>query len=94
MKAFDIVNRLRFDATRCELHFSKGVASNIEEAATYIEQLRVALSSIGFLEVTNLGSEAESGRPPKYFECRLCGDWNDEAKHIEHADGCTLRSSR
>lgn len=39
----DIVNRLRFDATRCELQFSKGVAGNISEAADTIERLTVAL---------------------------------------------------
>ena len=36
----DIVERLRFDATRCELQFSKGVATNIEEAANEITRLR------------------------------------------------------
>jgi hypothetical protein len=36
----DIVNRLRFDATRCEATFSKGVAGNITEAADEIERLR------------------------------------------------------
>jgi hypothetical protein len=36
----DILERLRFDASRCEATFSKGVAGNIEEAATEIEQLR------------------------------------------------------
>lgn len=39
----DIVERLRFDAARCEATFSKGVASNIEEAADEIERLRAAL---------------------------------------------------
>lgn len=39
----DLVNRLRFDATRCELQFSKGVANNISEAADEIERLRAAL---------------------------------------------------
>jgi hypothetical protein len=38
-----IVERLRFDAARCELQFSKGVAMNIEEAAARIEQLEAAL---------------------------------------------------
>lgn len=42
----DIVERLRFDATRCEVQFSKGVATNIEEAAAKIEKLRAALSQI------------------------------------------------
>ncbi len=49
-----------------------------------------ALKPMAYLEVTNLGSESDTGRPPKYFECRLCGDWNDELKHIEHADNCPL----
>lgn len=38
----DIVERLRFDAARCEAQFSKGVAGNIEEAAAEIERLRAA----------------------------------------------------
>ena len=41
----DIVDRMRFDATRCELQFSKGVAGNIEEAAKEIERLRVQLAA-------------------------------------------------
>ena len=36
----DIVERLRFDAVRCELQFSKGVAQNIAESAAEIERLR------------------------------------------------------
>ena len=39
----DIVNRLRFDATRCEAQFSKGVAGNITEAADEIERLRKSI---------------------------------------------------
>lgn len=35
----DIVGRLRFDAARCEMQFSKGVAGNITEAADEIERL-------------------------------------------------------
>ena len=38
-----MVERLRFDATRCEMHFSKGVAGNISEAADEIERLRSQL---------------------------------------------------
>jgi hypothetical protein len=41
-----IVERLRFDASRCEIQFSKGVAGNIEEAANEIEQLRTVLKDI------------------------------------------------
>jgi hypothetical protein len=40
MTQMDIVERLRFDAVRCEVQFSKGVAGNIEEAANEIETLR------------------------------------------------------
>ena len=40
----DIVDRLRFDATRCELQFSKGVASNIDAGAKEIERLREFVS--------------------------------------------------
>lgn len=42
----DIVERLRFDANRCEASFSKGIATNIEEAAAEIERLRAALKEI------------------------------------------------
>ncbi len=42
MVKIDIVERLRFDAVRCEATFSKGVAGNIEEAADEIERLRAA----------------------------------------------------
>jgi hypothetical protein len=40
----DIVERLRFDAARCEAAFSKGVASNIEEAVAEIVRLREVLA--------------------------------------------------
>lgn len=43
--SIDIVERLRFDAARCETQFSKGVAGNIEEAAAEIERLREELRS-------------------------------------------------
>ena len=42
----DLVQRLRFDAFRCELQFSKGVTLNIEEAADRIEQLEAALRGL------------------------------------------------
>jgi hypothetical protein len=38
----DIIQRLRFDSARCETQFSKGVATNIDEAAAEIERLRAA----------------------------------------------------
>lgn len=40
----DIVDRLRSDATRCEIQFSKGVATNIDEGADEIERLRQRLT--------------------------------------------------
>jgi len=49
----DIVDRLRFDATRCEVQFSKGVAGNITEAADTIERLRATLKTIGRMAVAN-----------------------------------------
>ena len=39
----DLVERLSFDASRCELQFSKGVAGNIEEAIGEIKHLREQL---------------------------------------------------
>jgi len=42
----DIVDRLRFDESRCRLQFSKGVAGNIAAAADEIERLRSALKEI------------------------------------------------
>lgn len=42
----DIVDRLRFDAVRCETQFSKGVAGNITEAAAEIERLRAELAGL------------------------------------------------
>jgi hypothetical protein len=43
----DIVERLRFDAIRSEVQFSKGVASNIDEAANEIERLRNLVERLG-----------------------------------------------
>src|SRR3972149_6654706 len=48
--AMDIIERLRFDAARCEATFSKGVASNIEAAADEIERMQEAL-----IELVTLG---------------------------------------
>lgn len=42
----DIVERLRFDAARCEATFSKGVAKNIEAAIAEIERLRDAYAEL------------------------------------------------
>lgn len=42
----DIVEQLQFDAVRCEATFSKGVATNIEEAAAEIKHLRSEFASM------------------------------------------------
>lgn len=42
----DIVERLKFDAVRCEATFSKGVATNIDDGIAEIERLRAALKEI------------------------------------------------
>lgn len=42
----DIVERLRFDAARCEVSFSKGIARNIEEGIAEIERLREAAARV------------------------------------------------
>lgn len=47
----NIVQRLRFDARRCEAQFSKGVAGNITEAADEIERLWAALKDIQTMSV-------------------------------------------
>lgn len=39
----DLIERLHFDAVRCHVDYSKGVASNIHEAAAEIDQLRNSL---------------------------------------------------
>ncbi len=44
--SIDIVERLRFDAARCEAQFSKGVATNIEDAIAEIESLRLFKRSV------------------------------------------------
>lgn len=45
----DIIDRLSFDATRCEIQFSKGVATNIEDGIAEIKKLRAALKAITYL---------------------------------------------
>jgi hypothetical protein len=45
-KMIDIVDRMRFDAARCRVTFSHGVASNIEAGADEIERLRKALHEV------------------------------------------------
>jgi hypothetical protein len=46
MKEIDIVHRLDFDANRCRVQFSNGVASNIEAGIKEIERLRQALRDV------------------------------------------------
>ena len=62
----DIIERLRFDAARCEATYSKGVATNIEEAADAIERLtaenerlRAALEEICKVQNTYRSREQE-----------------------------------
>lgn len=54
----DIIDRLKFDAVRCEAQFSKGVAGNIEDAVSEIERLRAALKDIQ--------KEAMTLKPPRH----------------------------
>ncbi len=62
--SISLVQRLRFDATRCEAGYSKGVAGNIEEAADRIERLETALKTV-------LG-DAEYGQKETWTErCRI-----------------------
>lgn len=65
----DIVNRLRFDATRCEMQFSKGVAGNITEGANEIERLRVALDPEAFERGRAAGKD-EAALETKYGSFR------------------------
>ncbi len=44
--SISLVQRLHFDAARCEATFSKGVAGNIEEAVAEIERLRKVLGRV------------------------------------------------
>lgn len=92
MKGDQIKTEPHLDAALAKL-LAVGEPSKDETIARLrleLERTRQALATLAYLDVTNLGSEKESGRPPRYFECRLCGDWNDEKKHIRHADGCPL----
>lgn len=47
----DIVDRLKFDSVRCEVQFSKGVSTNIDEAVAEIERLRRRLGPLGLVVV-------------------------------------------
>lgn len=59
----DIVDRLSFDATRCEVQFSKGVAANIKEGIAEIERLRAerdeARRSLWLVVYSNGGYELD-----------------------------------
>ncbi len=69
--SISLVQRLRFDATRCEATFSKGVATNIEEAANEIERLRSALSGLVRVFVNPYdGGEFEAGEVPELDAAR------------------------
>jgi hypothetical protein len=62
----DIVERLRFDAARCEVDYSKGVATNIEEGAAEIERLRAALQEIA--DMPPLRSFNSDGSPGGVYD--------------------------
>jgi hypothetical protein len=62
----DIVERLQFDAARCEATFSKGVASNIKEAATEIERLRGELLALQKTNVWYLRAKAAEEKIAAY----------------------------
>ena len=74
-----LVARLRFDADRCDIQFSKGVATNITEAADRIESLSQALREAE--------AEKESWKQQywvavrKHVEC--CGPANARAEAAE-----------
>ena len=55
----DIIDRLKFDAMRCGVTFSRGVASNIEDGVAEIERLRTALRRIVSLEEKNVPKYAQ-----------------------------------
>jgi hypothetical protein len=65
----DIVDRLRFDAARCEATFSKGVAGNIEDAISEIEHLRAALDPEAFERGRAAGKD-EAALETKYGSFR------------------------
>lgn len=86
----DIVEQLRFDATRCEVGFSRGVASNIEAGAAEIERLREALRSI-----TLLG--AKKDLPDAWViahEALGDGDNQQTVDDPEHPNTCTCETCR
>ena len=86
-REISIVNRLEFDATRCELQFSKGVAGNIREAAAEIGRLRAAktaalrIADERAIEAAELRAKLESARKTmeaaKEFVDDEFGDCND-----------------
>jgi hypothetical protein len=66
----DIVDRLSFDAFRCEAQFSKGVAGNITEAAEEIKRLRAALDEACQIA---LGTELHQQAVDRIGELRIAG---------------------
>jgi hypothetical protein len=59
----DILERLRFDSARCEATFSKGVATNIDEAVAEIERLRAMLAWMGNYDPALVDAAREKFRP-------------------------------
>lgn len=68
----DIMDRLRFDAVRCETQFSKGVAGNIEEAAKEIERLRACLQSIADMKEDEPREPDDMDWRARALECKRC----------------------
>ena len=65
----NLVQRIRFDAARCEVSYSKGIATNIEEAADEIERLRAALLKMrhALETIANCGQSSE----PDHWKFRV-----------------------
>ena len=77
----DIVDRLKFDAVRCEATFSRGVAANITEASSEIERLRKGIQD--YLDGNYASSRSYRAQGPQttcphghyyYEDCGQCID--------------------
>jgi hypothetical protein len=68
--------RLRFDAARCELHYSKGIATNIEEAVTALDSLSARVKELEAF-TKELSDALLSLRPLGGSECfvKRCGTY-------------------
>lgn len=66
----DIVDRLRFDAVRCEATFSMGVAGNITEGADEIVRLRT--ENWQLKQACGYPIPADKETPQNPFKCGIC----------------------